>query len=118
MIDWSALSLEAVNALIAQAEERRTVLRREAQAVLRTEFEQRAAQLGMTLQDVIGLDPAPIAGKASRRRRMPQGQAAPKAAQPVRFRGPDGQTWSGRGPTPRWLKALEAAGKTRDQFTV
>lgn len=117
-IDWSALSLEAVNALIAQAEERRIHLRREAQALLRAEFEQRAAQLGMTLQDVIGLDPAPVAGKAPRRRRTPQGQAAPKPPQPVRFRGPDGQTWSGRGPTPRWLKALEAAGKTRDQFTV
>ena len=117
-IDWSALSLEAVNALIAQAEERRTQLRREAQALLRAEFEQRAAQLGMTLQDVIGHDPAPVAGKATRRRRLQQAPMAPKPTQPVRFRGPEGQTWSGRGPTPRWLKALEAAGKTRDQFTV
>jgi DNA-binding protein H-NS len=72
----------------------------------------------VTLHDVIGVDPAPVNGKPTRRRRMQQGQAAPKPSQPVRFRGPEGQTWSGRGPTPRWLKALEAAGKPRDEFMV
>jgi DNA-binding protein H-NS len=38
---------------------------------------------------------------------------------PVKFRnGETGETWSGRGRTPRWLVAAEAAGRTRDEFKV
>lgn len=35
-----------------------------------------------------------------------------------KFRGPNGETWSGRGLMPRWLSALVASGKTKDQFAV
>lgn len=37
---------------------------------------------------------------------------------PVKFRGPNGETWSGRGLTPRWLSALLGQGRTRDEFSV
>jgi DNA-binding protein H-NS len=55
------------------------------------------------------------------------GKAAPgrakkkeKSANPVaaKFRGPNGETWSGRGLTPRWLTALVAEGKSKDEFAV
>ena len=36
----------------------------------------------------------------------------------VKYRGPDGETWSGRGLAPRWLSALEAKGKKRDSYLV
>jgi DNA-binding protein H-NS len=36
----------------------------------------------------------------------------------AKFRGPNGETWSGRGLTPRWLAALLAQGKTKDEFAV
>jgi DNA-binding protein H-NS len=35
-----------------------------------------------------------------------------------KFRGPNGETWSGRGLMPRWLSALVASGKTKEQFAV
>lgn len=35
-----------------------------------------------------------------------------------KYRGPDGQTWSGRGLMPRWLAALVAQGQSRDQFLI
>jgi DNA-binding protein H-NS len=35
-----------------------------------------------------------------------------------RFRGPNGETWSGRGLTPKWLAALESEGKSRDDFAI
>jgi DNA-binding protein H-NS len=38
--------------------------------------------------------------------------AAPK------YRGPNGETWAGRGLSPRWLTALEKKGKKRDQFLI
>ncbi len=35
-----------------------------------------------------------------------------------KFRGPNGETWSGRGLMPRWLAALVAQGKNRDEFAI
>lgn len=39
-------------------------------------------------------------------------KAAPK------YRGPNGETWAGRGLPPRWLTALEKKGKKRDGFLI
>ncbi len=36
----------------------------------------------------------------------------------AKYRGPAGETWSGRGLTPRWLAALLAQGKTKEEFAV
>ena len=36
----------------------------------------------------------------------------------AKFRGPNGETWSGRGLTPRWLSALLAQGKTKQDFAI
>jgi DNA-binding protein H-NS len=36
----------------------------------------------------------------------------------AKFRGPAGEGWSGRGLTPKWLKALEAQGRSRSEFAV
>ena len=35
-----------------------------------------------------------------------------------KFRGPNGETWTGRGLMPRWLSALVASGKTKEQFAI
>lgn len=35
---------------------------------------------------------------------------------PVKYRGPNGEAWSGRGSTPLWVRALEAEGKSRSDF--
>ena len=37
---------------------------------------------------------------------------------PPKFRGPNGETWTGRGLTPRWLVDLEKSGKKRDGFLI
>jgi DNA-binding protein H-NS len=36
----------------------------------------------------------------------------------AKFRGPNGETWSGRGLSPRWLSALVSQGKTKEDFAV
>lgn len=36
----------------------------------------------------------------------------------AKYCGPAGETWSGRGLTPRWLAALLAQGKTKEEFAV
>ena len=46
--------------------------------------------------------------------------AAKKVAAPVaaKYFGPNGESWSGRGLTPRWLAALLVDGKSREDFAV
>lgn len=36
----------------------------------------------------------------------------------AKFRGPNGETWSGRGLTPRWLATLVAQGQSKDDFAI
>lgn len=47
-------------------------------------------------------------------------KAASPATKPAaaKFRGPNGETWSGRGLMPRWLAALVAQGKTKEEFAI
>jgi DNA-binding protein H-NS len=47
-------------------------------------------------------------------------KAARKAGTPVaaKFRGPNGETWSGRGLMPKWLSALVAQGQSKETFAV
>ena len=36
----------------------------------------------------------------------------------AKYRGPSGETWSGRGLMPRWLAALVSKGQARDEFLI
>lgn len=36
----------------------------------------------------------------------------------AKYRGPNGETWSGRGLTPRWLATLVAQGQSKDAFAI
>ena len=56
-----------------------------------------------------------VAAKASAdksRKSGSTGTVAPK------YRGPNGEVWSGRGLTPKWLAALIADGKQKEQFAI
>lgn len=36
----------------------------------------------------------------------------------AKYLGPNGEAWSGRGLMPRWLAALVAQGRTKDEFAI
>ena len=36
----------------------------------------------------------------------------------AKYRGPNGESWSGRGLTPKWLAALIAEGKKKEEFAI
>ena len=48
----------------------------------------------------------------SKRKSLAGRKVAPK------YRGPDGETWAGRGAQPRWLTAAVKKGKRRDDFLI
>jgi DNA-binding protein H-NS len=45
-------------------------------------------------------------------------QAATRRPAKIKFRGPAGEAWSGRGKTPTWLRALVEAGRKVDEFRI
>ena len=80
---------------------------------------------GITIKDLQSAKPAKVE-KVGRRKvgtgkpGRPAKKAAKKSANPVaiKFRGPNGETWSGRGLTPKWLSTLIAEGKSKQDFAV
>ena len=78
---------------------------------------------GITVKDLQATKP----GKAGRGKakvattKVPKApRAAKKPTTPVaaKFRGPNGETWSGRGLMPKWLSALVAQGQTKESFAI
>lgn len=55
-----------------------------------------------------------VAGKRPRTKSATKGTTTV----PAKFRGPNGETWSGRGLMPRWLTALVAQGRQKDEFAI
>ena len=45
-------------------------------------------------------------------------EKATKTPVAAKFRGPGGETWSGRGLTPRWLKTLTDQGRPKEEFAI
>lgn len=78
---------------------------------------------GITVKDLQNVKPAK-AGKAGGKKGAPvavkKEKSPKKVANPVaaKYRGPNGETWSGRGLTPRWLATLIAAGQSKETFAI
>lgn len=78
---------------------------------------------GITIKDIQIVKRGP---KSGRGRNDPVVQKATLsvvkkvAGKPVapKFRGPNGETWSGRGLSPRWLASLVEQGANRDDFAI
>jgi DNA-binding protein H-NS len=45
-------------------------------------------------------------------------KSAKSAIVAPKFQGPNGETWSGRGLTPRWLAGLLAEGRQKEEFAI
>ena len=94
----------------------------DAKAALRAELERRAAELGISAGDLFSTagQQAPAEQRAAAKNgagaRKPRGDTGAKRA--TKYRGPNGEEWSGRGRTPNWLAALEAEGRTREEFLI
>lgn len=100
------MTVPELTALIEEAQTKRREKMVEAKAGLIEEFRAKAAQLGLTLEDVLAAPSAP----------SPKSAKAAGSSLPAKYRGPNGEEWSGRGRLPRWLQAAEATGKSRDDF--
>jgi DNA-binding protein H-NS len=74
----------------------------EAKAAVLDEMKGKLSALGLSLNDVI---------PARRTRKS-------KPTVSVKYRSPDGETWSGRGHAPLWLRQMELQGHNREEYAV
>ena len=120
-VDLDRMTVQQLVALIAVAEAKRRDKLEDARAELRAEMEQRAAELGISAGDLFSTagQQAPAeqaAAKNGRRARKPRDNIGAKRA--AKYRGPNGEEWSGRGRQPHWLTALMAEGRNREEFRL
>jgi DNA-binding protein H-NS len=109
-----ALIIEIMDTLSAQelqiirdnAEENRQAKVKDAKSAVIAEMRQKFGELDLTLEEVLELE----GNKGSRR--------VSNAPIKVKYRSPEGETWSGRGRSPIWLKALEAQGHAKEEYKV
>ncbi len=102
----------------------------------------RAREFDKTVQDIVAKmqafrhnpqgssrSPVPVRAKASKAGAKAKGavpshgaekprKTGPAATVAAKYRGPNGEVWSGRGLTPKWLTALIADGKTKEEFAI
>ena len=84
------------------------------------EIRQKMHAFGITVKD---LQPAKnLKNSTVRGATKKGGRAASKklvgASVAAKYRGTDGQTWTGRGLTPRWMKTLLEQGRTKEDFAI
>ncbi len=77
-----------------------------ARNALATKIQAECEELGMTPEEVLGI------GRGRRGRRKNT------TAVSIKYRGPQGETWTGRGIAPLWLRKLEEEGHDREEYRV
>lgn len=105
-INLEELSVLELRSLIEQAEAKVREKQETARAALIAEMTEKAAALGLSLSALV----TPPAGKVRKERKAPVGA--------IRYRGPNGEEWTGRGRVPQWMTELEKAGRMRAEFLV
>jgi DNA-binding protein H-NS len=87
--------------------EERQIIKAQKQAVLK-ELQAKMAQFGITADDFSSASKASGQGK----------ERKPTKAAPIKYKGPNGEAWSGRGLMPKWLKAAKDEGRDIQEFAV
>jgi DNA-binding protein H-NS len=111
------LSAEALKAKIEQLQKQLTAAQNNKAPAIK-KVKALMKKLGVTVGDLTGGEAQPK-GRPGRK----PGNAAKKGPKrggkvAIKYRDDQGNTWTGRGKTPRWLAEAEKAGAKRDQFLI
>jgi len=118
-------NLLAIQSQIEKLQKQANDIRSREFAATVNEIQATMMAFGITLKDLQSAsDSKGGRGKAkSSRAKAPKVAKTPKARKasaPVaaKYRGPNGESWSGRGLMPKWLSALVAQGQSKESFSV
>ncbi|KAF1708974.1 DNA-binding protein [Pseudoxanthomonas kalamensis DSM 18571] len=118
-IDLNGLSAKELTTLISQAKKQQTKLaKRRPVGTIRKQINAFLKKEGYTVAEVFGSAgkaPARAARKAATTKKPRKlGKVAPKYRNPANPK----ETWTGRGKQPRWMAALTAKGKKKEDFLI
>ena len=106
--------ITALQQQLAEAERNKAPAVKKVQALMK--------KLGVTIADLNGAGGAHASpkDKKSPGQKKASSKSTKKSAGPVpvKYRDETGNTWTGRGKTPRWLVEAEKAGKPRESFKI
>jgi DNA-binding protein H-NS len=113
-------SLSQVNAQIERLQQQAEALKAKELTGVIARMKEAIKHYGITAAD-LGLSKsrgvkAGVAGKAAAKKARKT--SAKKGAGVIRFRGDEGQTWTGHGRAPNWFKEAIAGGATRESLEV
>ena len=124
-LDLNSMSAKELEALVAQANKRRALLKkRKPVAAVRKRLEQLARAEGYSIAELVGArsGTAPASTASARApkaaTRKPSKMAGSKVAPKYRNPANENETWSGRGKQPRWLAAYTAQGRALEEFRI
>ena len=100
------LSAQELRLILDNAEEQRQRKLKEAKSAAIAEMRQKFGELDLTLEEVMELE-------GNKRGRRDSG-----ATVKAKYRSPKGDTWSGRGRAPLWLRELELNGHKREEYVI
>jgi DNA-binding protein H-NS len=105
-----------IASLQKQADEIRA---KEFQATI-VEIRQKMQAFGITVKDLQSTKAKPGRKAKTNGAKPPKAVKVKKATSAVaaKYKGPNGETWSGRGLTPKWLASLLALGGTKEQYLI
>lgn len=118
-IDLDRIDLATLKKLADAASEKFERRKRSELKGMVTNWLAEAGTVGYSIQDVLAeiRSRLPAQGTApGKRTRSPRADKGKTAA--PKYRGPNGELWSGRGQPPNWMKPLLAAGKTKEDFLI
>ena len=102
-------------------------LQKQAQQIKTKEFaktvqdiQEKMRAFGITVKDLQSVKSPRSAKSLDASAKKPRRAASKSAGSkvPAKYRNADGQSWTGRGLMPRWLKTLVAEGRTKEEFLV
>ena len=108
-VEIDAMTVPELAAHIAAAQAKLKEKQEAAKHALLAKWRSEAAEQNLSFEAVMsGPRGSPPAAKAK-----PAGVRLP-----VKFKGPNGETWSGRGKLPAWLAEAEKQGRKREEFAI
>lgn len=94
------------------------ILQKQAEEIKAQQFSQTVQEI-LAKMDAFGITVADLdAAKGGRARKSAGNATKSSNPAPAKFRGPNGESWSGRGLMPRWLAALVADGRKKEEFAI
>ena len=82
------------------------------------EIRDKMQAFGITVKDLQSSKKVKSTASPAKKSAKPAGKKTSGATVAAKYRGPEGQTWSGRGLSPRWMKALMDQGRSKEEFVI